>query len=61
MSRSGKRRLQMARFVEGEDRSQVALLPECLDDFVDEDNAKQKSVPRERPLAVTRPWPGVIS
>lgn len=28
----------MARFVEGEDRSQVALLPECLDDFVAEDN-----------------------
>lgn len=38
MSRRGKRRLQMARFVEGEDRSQVALLPECLDDFVAEDN-----------------------
>lgn len=28
----------MGRFVEGEDRSQVALLPECLDDFVAEDN-----------------------
>lgn len=28
----------MSRFVEGEDRSQVALLPECLDDFVAEDN-----------------------
>lgn len=28
----------MKRFVEGEDRSQVTLLPECLDDFVDEDN-----------------------
>jgi len=28
----------MARFVEGEDRSQVALLPECLDDFIAEDN-----------------------
>ncbi len=28
----------MARFVEGEDRNQVALLPECLDDFVAEDN-----------------------
>lgn len=27
----------MARF-EGEDRSQVALLPECLDGFVAEDN-----------------------
>ena len=28
----------MKRFVEGEDRSQVILLPECLDDFVGEDN-----------------------
>jgi transposase len=28
----------MKRFVEGDDRKQVALLPECLDDFVAEDN-----------------------
>jgi transposase len=28
----------MKRFVEGEDRNQVMLLPECLDDFVVEDN-----------------------
>ena len=28
----------MKRFVEGEDRNQVTLLPECLDDFVAEDN-----------------------
>src|SRR6266478_1112946 len=28
----------MKRFVEGEDRKQVTLLPECLDDFVGEDN-----------------------
>jgi len=28
----------MKRFVEGEDRTQVTLLPECLDDFVGEDN-----------------------
>jgi transposase len=28
----------MKRFIEGEDRSQVTLLPECLDDFVAEDN-----------------------
>lgn len=28
----------MKRFIEGEDRNQVTLLPECLDDFVDEDN-----------------------
>src|SRR5689334_21620274 len=28
----------MKRFIEGEDRSQVSLLPECLDDFIAEDN-----------------------
>ncbi len=28
----------MGRFVEGEDRNQVTLLPECLDDFIAEDN-----------------------
>jgi len=29
----------MARFIEGADRSQVTLLPECLDDYVDEESA----------------------
>lgn len=28
----------MPRFIEGWDRQQVTLLPECLDDFVAEDN-----------------------
>ena len=28
----------MKRFIEGEDRHQVTLLPECLDDYIDEDN-----------------------
>ena len=28
----------MSRFIEGQDRHQVTLLPECLDDFVAEDN-----------------------
>lgn len=28
----------MKRFIEGEDRHQVTLLPECLDDFIDTDN-----------------------
>ena len=28
----------MKRFIEGEDRSQVTLLPECLDDYVADDN-----------------------
>src|SRR5689334_19548392 len=28
----------MPRFVEGQDRQQVALLPECLDDFIADDN-----------------------
>jgi len=29
----------MKRFIEGEDRAQITLLPECLDDYVAEDNA----------------------
>ena len=28
----------MTRYIEGSDRSQVTLLPECLDDYIDEDN-----------------------
>ncbi|WP_408157609.1 hypothetical protein [Paraburkholderia strydomiana] len=28
----------MKRFVEGDDRKQVALLPECVDDYVGQDN-----------------------
>ncbi|CAB3699979.1 IS1182 family transposase ISBusp4 [Trinickia soli] len=28
----------MKRFVEGDDRKQVSLLPECLDDYVGQDN-----------------------
>jgi hypothetical protein len=28
----------MSRFIVGEDRQQVTLLPECLDDFIAEDN-----------------------
>ena len=29
----------MPRFIEGQDRHQVTLLPESLDDFITEDNA----------------------
>jgi transposase len=28
----------MKRFVEGDDRKQFALLPECVDDYIREDN-----------------------
>ena len=28
----------MKRFIEGQDRQQVTLLPECLDDYIGEDN-----------------------
>ena len=28
----------MKRFIEGEERSQVTLLPECLDDYIADDN-----------------------
>ncbi|ADG20839.1 transposase [Paraburkholderia sp. JPY681] len=29
---------RLKRYIEGEDRKQVTLLPECLDDFITEDN-----------------------
>lgn len=28
----------MTRYIHGSDRSQVTLLPECLGDYIDEDN-----------------------
>jgi transposase len=28
----------MKRFIDGEDRTQITLLPECLDDYVADDN-----------------------
>ena len=28
----------MSRFIEGADRNQATLLPECLDDYIAEDN-----------------------
>ena len=31
----------MKRFVEGADRGQLTLLPDCLDDWIDEDNPVQ--------------------
>ena len=31
----------MKRFIEGEDRTQITLLPECLEDYVAEDNPVQ--------------------
>src|SRR5215472_249732 len=38
LSLSGLWGTGMKRFVEGQDRSQLILLPECLDDYVGEDN-----------------------
>ena len=37
----------MRRFIEGEDRTQVILLPECLDDYVDQDNPVRVVDPRQ--------------
>ena len=34
----------MKRFIEGADRSQWTLLPECLDDWVSEDNPVRASM-----------------
>ena len=33
----------MARFIEGKDRRQTLLLPECLDDYVTQDNPVRRS------------------
>lgn len=33
-----KERCRMKRLIEGEDRTQITLLPECLDDYISEDN-----------------------
>jgi hypothetical protein len=41
----------MKRFVEGQDRSQLILLPDCLDDYVGEDNP-DRIVRRDQPV----PW-----
>jgi transposase len=32
------RGLNISRFIEGQDRSKVTLLPECLNDYIAEDN-----------------------
>ena len=43
----------MKRFIEGSDRSQISLFPECLEDYVAEDNPVRvvdvfvDSVPRQ--------------
>jgi aryl sulfotransferase len=42
----------MKRFIEGLDRSQTTLLPECIDDYVDEDNSV--------PARSGQPPPGLI-
>jgi hypothetical protein len=36
----------MKRFIEGEDRGQWTLLPECLDDWISEDNPVRAIVDR---------------
>jgi len=42
----------MRRFIEGEDRSQVTLLPECLDDFIAEDNTVRTAIAQEYSAAL---------
>ena len=41
----GVRGDRMKRFVEGQNRSQLILLPDCLDDYVGEDNPVRMSMP----------------
>ena len=43
---SSRRRggLLMKRFIEGDDRSQSTLLPDCLEDYVNEDDRYESSI-----------------
>ena len=45
----------MKRFIEGQDRSQSILLPECLDDFVDEVDLGQLGFDSVEPELTGRP------
>ena len=47
----------MKRFIEGEDRQQGTLLPECLDDYITEDNPVRvvDGFVDDVGLAITRP------
>ena len=47
----------MSHFVEGEDRHQPALLPSCLDDYVDEGTPARVIVP----LWMNSTWRGSAS
>lgn len=47
----------MGRYVQGSDRQQVTLLPECLDDYIAEDNPVRVVEPfvSELPIEPARP------
>ena len=46
----------MKRFVEGVDRGQSRLFPECLDDWIDEDNESADSTNARAIRAVHSSW-----
>ena len=53
----------MSRFVQGADRQQQTLLPECLDDYVAEDNALRvidvlRRQTAEHPFGTIKAWMG---
>ena len=47
----------MKRFIEGEHRNQVTLLPECLDDYIGEDNPVRGSPLRSLTRATRQSTP----
>ena len=48
----------MTRFIEGAERGQTILLPECLDDYVDDDNAVGVDVCGHAESSGKRQWTG---
>ena len=40
----GHQKKRLKRFIEGEERSQVTLLPECLDDYIAEGNRRVRQL-----------------
>lgn len=50
----------MPRFIEGQDRRQVTLVPECLDDFIGDDNPVRALLLSLQEAGAHRSAPGAL-